>query len=778
MSEVDERRREIARLRERMARLSSASLRISESLDLESVLREVVDSARVLTGAANAAITTADGVEQVRDFISSGLTREERRQLRNLPEGERLWAYLLQNPRPLRVDDLASHLDALGFPTAPILGRSFLGAPIRHRGANIGHFYLTNKEGGQGFTDEDEETLVLFASQAATAVANAQAYRDERRARADLEALVDTSPVGVAVFEAESGELVRFNREGQRMVAGLDPSGRSAQELLLSMTVRRAGGEEFSFAELPLTRALGDAETVRAEEFVLSVPGGRSVRALVNATPIRDRDGKVLSLVVTFQDLEPLEELERQRTEFLSMVSHELRAPLTSIKGSTATLLTGTRELDPAEQREFFRIIDQQTEHMLDLISDLLDAGRIDSGTLSVAPRPSAVADLVDRARNTFISGGNRHTLVVDLPSDLPLVMADSRRIVQVLTNLFANAARYAPESSPILVEAVCDGVHVAVSVADQGRGIPVERLPHLFRKHAGGDGTAGTVRAGLGLAICKGLVEAHGGRIRAESGGPGRGTRVTFTVPTAPAAVVSAASPASRSVPERDPARILVVDDDPNTLRFVRDSLLRAGYAPLVTGDPRELAPLIQTANPALVLLDLMLPRTDGIELMERIRELADLPVIFISAYRRDETIARALELGAADYIVKPFSPTELVARVRAALNRRPGSEPFLLGELRINYDARKVTVAGRPVTLTATEYELLRVLSLNAGRVVTQDALLRRIWGLRGGKKSEAARTCIKKLRRKLADDAANPTYIFNERGVGYRMARPGDA
>ncbi|MYH50492.1 MAG: response regulator [Gammaproteobacteria bacterium] len=779
MNETDERGKEIARLRERMARLSSASLRISENLDLESVLREVVDSARVLTGAANAVITTADRVEQVRDFISSGLTREERRQLRGLPDGERLWAYLLQGARPLRVDDLASHLDALDFPTAPILRRSFLGVPVRHRGASIGHFYLTNKEGGQGFTDEDEETLVLFASQAATAIANAQAYRDERQARADLEALVDTSPVGVAVFEAESGELVRFNREGQRMVAGLDPSSRSAQELLLAMTVRRADGEEFSFAELPLTRALGDAETVRAEEFVLSVPDGRSMRTLVNATPIRDRDGKVISLVVTFQDLEPLEELERQRTEFLSMVSHELRAPLTSIKGSTATLLTRTRELDPAEQREFFRIIDQQTEHMLDLISDLLDAGRIDSGTLSVAPRPSAVADLVDRARDTFISGGSRHTLVVDLPSDLPLVMADSRRIVQVLTNLFANAARYAPESSPILVEAVLDGVHVAVSVADQGRGIPLERLPHLFRKHAGGDGAAGTVRSGLGLAICKGLVEAHGGRIRAESGGPGQGTRVTFTLPTAPgAAAAPAAGPAPPGAAKRDPVRILVVDDDPNTLRFVRDSLLRAGYAPLVTGDPRELASLIQTANPALVLLDLMLPGTDGIELMERVRELADLPVIFISAYRRDETIARALEAGGADYIVKPFSPTELVARVRAALSRRPGSETFVLGDLQIHYDGRKVTMAGRPIALTATEYELLRVLSLNAGRVVTQDVLLRRIWGLRGGQKSEAARTCIKKLRRKLADDAAKPTYIFNERGVGYRMARPGDA
>ena len=776
---MDESSRRIARLRERMARLSAANLRINENLDLESVLREVVDNARALTGAAHAAITTVDRIELVGDFISSGLTHEEHRQLRALPEAERLWAYLLQSPSPLRLDDLASHLDALGFPTAPILRRSFLGAPIRHRGANIGHFYLSHSEAGQGFTDEDEETLLLFASQAATAIANAQAYRDERRARADLEALVDISPVGVAVFDGETGELVRFNREGHRIVASLDPSGRSAQELLKTMTIRRADGEEISFAELPLTRALGDAEAVRAEELVLSVPDGRSVRTLVNATPIRGEDNKVVSMVVTMQDLAPLEELERQRTEFLSMVSHELRAPLTSIKGSTATLLTRTRELDPAEQREFYRIIDQQTEHMHDLISDLLDAGRIASGTLSVVPQPSEVATLVDRARNTFLSGGGRHTLLIDLPPNLPLVMADRKRIAQVLNNLFANAARYSPESSPILIEAVRHDVHVAVSVTDQGRGISPERLPDLFRKHAGADGTAGRVRDGLGLAICKGLVEAHGGRIRAESGGPGQGTRITFTVPTAPAATaVSPTSPTPPVADGRDRARILVVDDDPNTLRFVRDCLLTAGYRPVVTGDPQELVPLIRAEKPALVLLDLMLPGTDGIELMDKVPELGVLPVIFISAYRRDETIARALELGAADYIVKPFSPTELVARVRAALSRRPESEPFVSGELRIRYDERQVSLAGRPIALTATEYELLRVLSLNAGRVVTQEALLRQIWGLRGRRKSEAVRSCVKKLRQKLGDKAANPTYIFNERGVGYRMAKTGNA
>ena len=778
MSDIDQLAQQNERLRERMARLSSATLRISENLDFESVLREVVDSARVLTGAANAAITTVDRVEEARDFISSGLTPEQRQQLLDLPERERLWAYLLRSARPLRIDDLASHLDALGLPTAPILRRSFLGAPIRHRGVNVGHFYLTDKEGGRGFTEEDEETLVLFASQAATAIANAQAYRDEQRARADLEALVDTSPVGVAMFEAESGELVRFNREGQRMVVSLDPSGRSAEELLLAMTVRRADGEEFSFAELPLTRALGDAEAVRVEEFVLSVPGGRSLRTLVNATPIRSRAGKVVSLVVTFQDLAPLDELERQRTEFLSMVGHELRAPLTSIMGSTRTLLSARPELDPAEAREFFRIIDEQAEHMRGLIGDLLDAGRIDAGALSVTPRPSEVAALVERARSTFLAGGGRHTILIDFPDSLPPVMADRRRIVQVLNNLLSNAARYSPASVPIQVTAVRDGVHVAISVADQGRGVSLERLRHLFSKHDV-EGAGGSVRYGLGLAICKGLVEAHGGRIRAESDGTGHGTRFTFTLPVASdAAGVSRAGPALAAGDEDNPPRILVVDDDPRTLRFVRDALRVAGYASVVTGDPREVGRMIRNENPRLVLLDLMFPDTDGIELLEQVPELADLPVIFISGYGRDETIARALEAGAADYIVKPFSPTELAARVRATLGRSAEAAPFISGELCIRYDAREVTVAGLPIELTATEYELLRVLSLNAGRVVTRDTLLRQVWGRRASHKSEAVRTFVKKLRKKLGDDAADPAYIFTKRGVGYRFAAANDA
>ncbi len=763
--------------RERSSALIDAVLRINASLDLDTVLREVVESARALTGARYGVIVVLDEAGATVDFVSSGFTAEEWQDLVAWPGNAPLFEHLRNQPGALRIADVSAFVGALGI--APATGVSFSralqGTPMRHRGVDVGHFFLAEKADGKAFTGEDEEALMLFASQAATAIANARTHRNEQRARADLEALIETSPVGVVVFDAKSGRPVSFNRESRRIVEGLRMPGRQPEELLEVISFSRADGREISLGEFPLAQYLCTGETVRAEEVVLSVPDGRSVRTLINATPIPGEDGAVASVVVTMQDLAPLDEIERMRSEFLSLVGHELRTPLAAIMGSVGTALDDAQTLDPAELREFLRVIDEQAKHMRGLIGDLLDAGRIDAGTLSVSPEPTDLGDLVERARNTYQGGGGRHGIAVDLPAGLPPVMADGRRIVQVLNNLFANAARHAPESAPIRVAALREEAHVAISVADEGRGIAPELLPRLFIKH-GGAGEGGTATGhGLGLAICKGLVEAHGGRIRAESPGPGLGTTVTFTLPAAGEPGTEATAPPP--IRQDEKARILAVDDDPRMLRLVRDALAAAGYAPLVTGEPGELAQIIRSERPRLVLLDLILPGQDGIELMAELPELSDIPVIFISAYGRDETVARALEAGAADYIVKPFSPTELVARVRAALRRHEEPEPFVLGALAIDYERRRVTAGGTAVDLTATEYELLRVLSLEAGRVVTYETLLRRVWGGRNHTESNPVRAFVRSLRRKLGDDAADPTWIFNERGVGYRMPRPGE-
>ena len=697
-------------LRARISALSAASLRISASLDLETVLNEVVDSARALTGARYGAITTIDEAGAPQDFVTSGFTEEEHRRLAEWSDGRRLFEHFRDLPGPVRIADVPAYVQELGFTTDRLPSKTFQGTPMRHRGVHVGNFYLVEKEGGEAFTDEDEEILVLFASQAATAIANARTYRAERRARADLEALIETSPVGVVVFDLRTDRPVSLNREARRIVDSLRMPGRPAEDLLGILTCRFADGREIALGEFPLASALRSAETVRAEEIVLTTPDGRSVTTLVNATPIHAEDGAVASVVATMQDLAPLQELERIRAEFLGMVGHELRVPLTSIKGSTAAALGAARLMAPAETREFFRIIDDQADRMIGLIADLLDAGRIETGSLSVSPEPSEVGALADQARSTFVTGGGRHAVWIDLPPGLPTVLADRQRIVQVLNNLLANAARHSPDTSAIRIAAERDGVHVAVSVSDDGRGIAPERLGQLFRKYAAAGDRDGGVGGGLGLAICRGLVEAHGGRIRAESGGLGLGARFTFTLPVAGTAVAVPDRP-DRPGAETEAVPILVVDDDPETLRHVRDTLADAGYAPLVTGDHGGLAQIIRAEKPRLVLLDLMLPGTDGIELMQTVPELADMPVIFISGYGRDETIVRALEAGADDYIVKPFSPTELTARIRAVLRRRSNPVPFVLGKIAIDYDRRRVTVAGRPVTLTATEYELLRV-------------------------------------------------------------------
>ena len=784
MNSSDKLRQENERLRDRISELSAASLRISASLDLDTVLKEVVESARSLTGARYGGIVTSGESGRSFDFVSSGLTGEEHQQLLDWAEGPRLCEHVRDLEGTLTMKDLHGYIQALGFSPHPVVPKTVQATALRHRGLHFGNFFLAGKAGGGEFTREDEEVLLLFAAQAATAIANARTYRDEHRARTDLEALVDTSPIGVAVFDARTGKPVLFNREVRKIVDGLVLPGHSVEQLLEVLKCRLADGREISLEEFPLTQVLSSATTVHAEEIVLEVPDGRSVNILLNATPIHSEDGAVESVIVTLQDMAPLEEMQRSRAEFLSLVSHELRVPLSSIKGLAATVKEASPDPDPAEMAQFFRIIEQQADHMRGLISDLLDAGRIEAGTLSVTPEAAAVAALVDQARNSFLSGGGRHAILIDLPPDLPRVLADRRRIVQVLNNLFSNASRHSPATLPIRVSAVQDGLYVAISVSDQGRGIPPEQLPQLFRKYARvGDSEGGISGSGLGLAICKGLVEAHGGRIRAESGGAGQGARFTFTIPVAEETPSRATAGMARSSSrshrgEQEGTPILVVDDDPLTLRLVRGALSTEGYELIVTGDPQKVPRLIQTSKPQLVLLDLVLPGTDGIELMESLPEMADLPVIFISGYGRDETIAKALRRGATDYIVKPFSPTELAARVHAALRRRTEpSEPFRLGDLAIDYEGRRVTVGGRPVRLTATEYALLRVLSVNAGRVMTHDSLLRQVWSRRESSDARLVSAFVKRLRHKLGDDATQPSYIFTERHVGYRMAREND-
>ncbi len=791
MQPEDGRDRDIEELRDRLSRLSEASLRISESLDFDTVLQGVLDSARSLTGARYGIMVLLDETGQVQDFLSSGMTSDEAEQVWSLPDRWQLFIYLSSLSEPLRIPDLLDHARSLGLTEfnvpLPVGSRvSFLASPVLNLGERLGNLYLAAKEDEKEFTRSDEETLVMFASQAGMVISNARRYREEQRARNDLETLIDTSPVGVVVLDAKTGTPIYVNREAARIVETLREQNQPAEQILDVLTFVRGDGREVSLGEFSLVELLSAGEVIRAEEIVLRIPDGRSVTTLLNATPIRLESGEVASFVVTLQDMTSFQELERMRAEFLGMVSHELRTPLATIKGSTTTLLSSPPGMDSAVVTQFHRIIDQQVDHLQELIGDLLDVARVESGTLSIDPGPASIADVVDEARNRFLNSGARYNLTIDIPPRIPAIAADRVRVVQVLTNLLSNAARYSPDGSPIRIEATADGLFVAVSVVDEGRGVPVELVPHLFRAFSrfGGDERRGMVESsGLGLAICKGIIEAHGGRIWAESEGLGTGSRFTFTVPVLDqedlaAGAQRAALSAQPQYPSADKLRILAVDDDPQALKYIRDALVNAGYEPFLTGSPEDVLRIIDEEKPNLILLDLVFPGCDGIELMKEILEWEDIPVIFLSAYGQEEVVARAFDLGASDYVVKPFSPTELAARIRASLRKRsrlkqPGSpEPFVSGDLYIDYALRRVTVAGDSVQLTPTEYGLLYELSEHAGKVLSHDQLLQAVWGPERRGEHRLLRDVVKRLRRKLGDNAANPTYICTEPRIGYRM------
>lgn len=227
-----------------------------------------------------------------------------------------------------------------------------------------------------------------------------------------------------------------------------------------------------------------------------------------------------------------------------------------------------------------------------------------------------------------------------------------------------------------------------------------------------------------------------------------------------------------------RDTRRILVVDDEPRMTRFIRMNLDLEGFSVHEAYDGKEALDRVREVLPDLVILDVMMPKLDGFQTLQMMREVSSVPVIMLTARASEDDRVRGLELGADDYITKPFSPRELVSRVRAVLRRTEpsyasGKEPIAVDErLQIDLDRREIFVDGKPVKLRPTEFRLLYHLVSNAGWVVPHDQLLAKVWGYEYQTETHYLRLYINYLRDKLEQDPHNPRYILTERGVGYRF------
>jgi DNA-binding response OmpR family regulator len=223
---------------------------------------------------------------------------------------------------------------------------------------------------------------------------------------------------------------------------------------------------------------------------------------------------------------------------------------------------------------------------------------------------------------------------------------------------------------------------------------------------------------------------------------------------------------------------RILIVDDELSILKYLRANLEAEGYEVLMAMNGSQALQTLEAELPDLVVLDIMMPGMDGFEVCRRLREWSQLPIIMLSARGDESDKVQCLDLGADDYVTKPFGKGEFIARVRAVLRRAEATSPtpttpfFKSGDLEINFSKRKVTVKGKGVALTLTEYALLQELALNAGKVLTYTHLLRKVWGHDYADEREYLHVFVSRLRAKLEADPKNPRYITTVSGVGYRF------
>jgi DNA-binding response OmpR family regulator len=228
----------------------------------------------------------------------------------------------------------------------------------------------------------------------------------------------------------------------------------------------------------------------------------------------------------------------------------------------------------------------------------------------------------------------------------------------------------------------------------------------------------------------------------------------------------------------EFDRRRILVVDDEERMVRFIRLNLEHDGFQVSEAFNGKEAIQKIRDVTPDLILLDVMMPDLDGFEVLETVREVSNVPVIMLTAKGEEDDRVRGLELGADDYVTKPFSPRELVSRVKAVLRRTESASGSMHGlievdeRLKIDFDRREIWLEGKLVKLRPTEFRMLYHLVQNAGWVVTHDQLLTKVWGYEYRDEPHYVRLYINYLRQKLEADPSNPKYILTERGVGYRF------
>ena len=517
-----------------------AALAVASELGLETVLQRIVDLAREVVPARYAALGVADVSGRIQQFITSGMTTEERAAIGPLPRGHGLLGELIRKGEPLLVPDMAADPRSVGFPPNHPPMRSLLGVPILLGERTLGNLYLTERGDGAPFTQEDLQALRVLAAHAATAIDRAHLYQQvemgRRRAeerRDHLHVILDQLPAGVWIHAAPDGQIESANAAAVELLLGpaalpgvLPAYGRSFQFF-------EADGTPISHDERPGIRALcGDV--VRNRQLELRRADGQHIPVLVQAAPLRDTTGVVTHAVVVVQDVTRLHEAEQLKDDFLALVSHEFRTPLTAIHGGAYLLAQQGNDLDAGTCKELLEDIVTESARLDTMLRNMMNLAAVMAGRLHPSAEPVLLDRLVRAAVAQIAPRAPAHRFLIEMPAELPMAEGDPALMEEVLLNLYENAIKYSPAGGVVRTTAEADADFVTVHVTDQGLGIAPEHVGHVFERfrRPGADPT--TRGMGLGLYLSQRLVEAQCGRIAVDSPGPGKGSTFSVTLPIA----------------------------------------------------------------------------------------------------------------------------------------------------------------------------------------------------------------------------------------------------
>ncbi len=610
-----------------------------------------------------------------------------------------------------------------------------------------------------------------------------------RKSESEMRLMFESVTDGMMVTDL-NGDVVKVNEAAVRMhgySSRDDVIGKSALELIPDKY--RAQAKDV----LERTLETGHVENI---EYTLLTRDGREFDAELSCAVLRDADGVPIGFIAITRDnterkqaQEKLQELYKQerelrrqvekemkrRVEFTRELAHELKTPLTSVLAASDLLLA---KLQDDHLQGLAKNINRSASNLNKRVDELLDLARGEVGMLALNVEQTDLLRIVREIGEAMapVVAGHGQSLVLDLPASLPMVRADTDRVQQVVFNLLSNAIKFTPKDGKITLRAQASDGFAIVEVQDTGRGMSNYEQERLFEPYhrVGGDRRR-TGGLGLGLALCKTLVELHGGEIWAKSR-VGKGSTFGFSLPT----LTSVQWPATEAEDERKLWKVLIIEDDQEIVDFI-ELAAKIDWPEVKMVSTRlgdEGVGLVESEGPDVVILDLNLPDMDGLEVLKEVRRFSSVPVLVLTVRAEEDDIIRGLELGADDYMAKPFRQRELMARLRTQLRKHapPDEEaPIICGPLRFNPTASQLAYGRKEISLTIIEGRIVEHLMRNIGHVVTHSRLAEALWNEDHPGAVETLRVYIRRLREKVEDDPSNPKLILTKPGIGYLMARP---